>query len=168
MQFSGFEEARNTMYGGMAGAMMANIGVVLLASVFPPLAAAAVVAGFVGAAVGGWKASDSLTGRRQEEALAKMQNVLSDTVRSAQSQAMRQFEGIAAEYEKGVRDALRRATGEVETELSDKVRSIAEQRQRSREEAKSKADTLKQALEKADGVLRILARLISTDTCVPQ
>jgi len=132
------------------------------------LAAAAGAATFVGAAVGGWKASDSLKGRRQEEALAKMQNVLSDTVRSAQSHAMRQFEGIAAEYEKGVRDALRRATGEVETELSDKVRSIAEQRQRSREEAKSKADTLKQALEKTDGVLRMLARLTATDVDAPQ
>ncbi len=162
MQFSGFEEARNKLYGGMAGAMMANIGVGLLGLVFPPLAAAAGVAALVGAAVGGWKASDSLKGRRQEEALAKLQSVLSDTVRRAQSQALRQFEGVAAEYEKGVRNALHRATSEVEKEIADKVQSIADQRQRSREDAKSKADALKQALEKTDGVLRMLARLAAT------
>jgi len=50
----------------------------------------------------------------------------------------------------------------VEKEIADKVQSIADQRQRSREEAKSKADALKQALEKTDGVLRMLARLAAT------
>ncbi len=159
MQFSGFEEARNSLYGGMAGAMMANIGVSILGLVFPPLAAAAGVAALIGAAVGGWKASDSLKSRRQEEAIAKLQNVLSDTVRRAQSQAIRQFESIAGEYEKGVRDALRKATAEVEQEIADKMQSISEQRQRSREDAKLRTDALRQMLERTDGVLRGLARL---------
>jgi tRNA U34 5-carboxymethylaminomethyl modifying GTPase MnmE/TrmE len=163
MQFSGFEEARNTLYGGMAGAMMANIGVGLLGLVFPPLAAAAGVAALIGAAVGGWKASDSLKGRRQEEAIARLQSLLSDTVRKAQSQAMRQFEGIAAEYEKGVRNALQRATSEVEKEIADKVQSIADQRQRSREDSKGKAEALKQALGRTDEVLRMLARLATPE-----
>lgn len=163
MKFSGFEEARNTLYGGMAGAMMANIGVGLIGMVFPPLAAAAGIAALIGMAVGGWKASDSLKGRRQEEAVAKLQSVLSDTVRKAQGQAMRQFESIAADYEKGVRNALQRATGEVEKEIADKVQSIADQRQRSREESKSKAEALKQALDRTDGVLRMLARLATSE-----
>ncbi|NLF99794.1 MAG: hypothetical protein GX565_06545 [Lentisphaerae bacterium] len=163
MKFSGFEEARNTLYGGMAGVMMANIGVGLIGMVFPPLAAAAGIAALIGMAVGGWKASDSLKGRRQEEAVAKLQSVLSDTVRKAQGQAMRQFESIAADYEKGVRNALQRATGEVEKEIADKVQSIADQRQRSREESKSKAEALKQALDRTDGVLRMLARLATSE-----
>lgn len=163
MQFSGFEEARNTLYGGMAGAMMANIGVGLLGLVFPPLAAAAGVAALIGAAVGGWKASDGLKSRRQEEAIARLQSLLSDTVRKAQAQALRQFEGIADDYEKGVRNELQRATSEVEKEMSDKVQSIADQRQRSREESKGKAEALKQSLEQTDDMLRMLARLATSE-----
>ena len=167
MQFSGFEEARNSLYGGMAGAMMANIGVSILGLVFPPLAAAAGIAALVGAAVGGWKASDGLKTRRQVEALAQLEKVLSDTVRRAQSQSIRQFENIAAEYEKGVRDALRKATAEVEQEIAGKMESISEQRQRSRDEAKQKADGLRRMLEQADIVLRNLARLTSEQTELP-
>ena len=162
MQFRGFEEARNLLYGGMAGAMMANIGVGILGLVFPPLAAAAGVAALIGAAVGGWKASDSLKSHRQEEAIAKLQNVLSDTVRRAQSQAIRQFESIAGEYEKGVRDALRKATAEVEQEIADKMQSISEQRERSRGESRGKAEVLTQALKRSDDILRTLERYAQT------
>lgn len=158
MQFSGFEEARNSLYGGMAGAMMANIGISILGLAFPPLAVAGGIAALVGAAVGGWQASDGLKSRRQEEAIAKLQNVLSDSVRRAQSQAMRQFDIISTEYEKGVRDSLRKATTEVEKEIADKMQSITEQRQRSREDAKQNTDELRQMLVRTDDVLRSLAR----------
>jgi hypothetical protein len=125
---------------------------------FPPLVVAGGVAALVGAAVGGWQASEGLKNRRQEEALVKLQNVLSDSVRRAQSQAMRQFDTIATEYEKGVRDSLRKATTEVETELMTKLQAISEQRQRSRDEAKEKTAELRQMLDRTNGVLQVLAR----------
>jgi len=170
MQFSRTDDLKNVMYGGLAGGMMAQLGINFLffplAVAFPPMAAVAGVAAVV-TNVGlplftAWKAKESSTARRREEAVSRLQSILSDTVRRAQSQALRQFEGISAEYEKGVRNALHRVTSEVEKEIADKVQSIADQRQRSREEAKSKADALKQALEKTDGVLRMLARLAAT------
>ncbi len=159
MQFSGFEVATNTMYKGMAGAGLAMIAVNLVGLLFPPVLVAGNIAAIVGTVAGGIKGSADLKAKRREEAIAKLQNVLSDTVRRAQSQAIRQFENIAGEYEKGVRDALRKATAEVEQEIADKMQSISEQRQRSREEAKLKTDALRQMMEKTDGVLRDLARL---------
>lgn len=171
MQFSGFEEARNVYYGMATGLGIAGtIGTVLGTGVWlagvaiaPPVAIAGLVASAISGLVGAFKASGSMKAKRQEEALARLQSVLSDTVRRAQSQALRQFEGIAAEYEKGVRNALHCATSEVEKEIADKVQSIADQRQRSREESKVKAEVLKQALDRTDAVLRMLARLATAE-----
>ena len=162
MQFNPWEEAKGAMYGGFAGATAATIGVGLLAFVFPPAAAAAGIASFLGPLLGAWQTSKELTNKRRQEALSLLERVLSDAVRRAQSQALRQYEGIAAEYEKGVRNALHRATSEVEKELADKVQSIADQRQRSREDATGKAVALKQSLEKTDDMLRMLERLAAT------
>jgi hypothetical protein len=159
MQFSGFEEAVNTMYKGMAGAGLATIAVNLVGMLFPPLLVAGNIAAIIGSFAGGLKGSADLKAKRKEEAIGRMQSVLSDTVRKAQSQALRQFDHIAGEYEKSVRTALRQATNEIERELSEKVQSIADQRQRTREDAKARADELKRALEKSGSVLRMLARL---------
>ena len=163
MQFSRVEEARTVLYGGMAGAMMGNIGIGVLAMVFPPVAAAAGIAAVLGSILVAWRTSDDLSEKRKEEALARLERVLCDTVRRAQSQAIRQFETIGNECEKGVRDALRKATAEVEKEIADKMQSIAEQRQRSREEAKYKTDALRQILERTTNLVQKLNRIAMSD-----
>lgn len=164
MNFSGFEEARNTMYGGMAGAAMGGGAVALLAMLFPPLAAAAGVAALIGAVVGGRKATESSTVRRKEEAISKLQQILCDAVRKAQAQALRQFDSISAEYEKCIRNSIRQATSEIENELSNNMRSLSEQKKQTREETKKKADKIRKILEDADAVIRNIERLAVSGT----
>ena len=156
MIFDKWETGRNVFYGGMAGFVMSNVALMALhvatggtTLIFHALASLA-----------GMKLTqDALAKRRMEEALSKLQSVLSDTVRRAQAQSIRQFENIAAEYEKGVRDALHKATAEVEQEIADKMQSISEQRQRSREDAKRKADELRQMLERTTALVQNLNRI---------
>lgn len=156
MIFDIWETTTNVFYGGMAGFVMSNVALMALhvasGGTTLILHALASLAGLK------WK-SDALAKRRQEEALLRLQNVLSDTVRRALSQGMRQFDSIAAEYDKGVRDSLHTATAEVENEIAGKMESISEQRQRSREDAKQKTEALRQMLERTDGVLRHLGRI---------
>ena len=58
VMFSTFEDLRNTLYGGMAGAMLTNVGFGLLAIVIPPAAAVAGLAAVVGSCVGAWQAGE--------------------------------------------------------------------------------------------------------------
>ena len=167
MQFDSFDETKNAYYGfaagaGMAGSVLSVLGTgawIAGVAIAPPVAIVGLVATAIVGVFGAWKSNNSLKDKRQEEAITKLQGILSDTVRKAQSQAIRQFETISAEYERGIRNALKNATGEIEKEMAEKVQSIADQRQRSRIESKEKAEALKQALDQTDGFLRMLARL---------
>lgn len=154
--------SRSLLGGGIALAAVRLIG-----WMYPPVWIAAEVASAAGMAIGLWTGKTDYKDRKREEAIARLQSVLSDAVRKALTQAVRQFDAISSEYDRGIRDSLRQATMECEKEIAGKVQSIAEQRQRSREDAKSKADALKQALEKTDGVLRMLARLAATGGDAP-
>lgn len=160
MHFSGFEEARNALYGGMAGATMAGIGFGLLGLAFSPIAA---VAALVAALVGGVKASDSLKQRRKEEAITKLQGLLVDTVRRVQGQALRHWDDISGSHQKGVHNALQQAMRDVEQEFADKLRAIEERRQQSREASQAKAGPARRSLERVQGVLRQIAQLAPPD-----
>lgn len=169
MQFNGFEEVRNVGYGMMFGSGAASAiiwkGVALAGiSLGPPGMIAAGVAVAVAGLVAAWKASTSLKGRRQEEAIAKLTSVLSDAVRRAQGQALRQFDTVSIEYEKSIRDSLRKATTEMEREMANKIQSLSEQRQRSGKDAKEKAESLKRLLDQTNEFLSSLARQVESVT----
>lgn len=166
MTFDSFQDLSSRALGASRGSLMVGlpltaVGIVLplIGVAFPPLAiAAAGIATLVSMGYGAKKGGEEYTEKRKDEALARLQNVLCDNVRKAQQQAFRQFDAISAEYDKGVRDALHKATAEVEKEIADKMQSISEQRQRSRDEAKEKAVDLRQMLDRTNGFLQVLAR----------
>jgi hypothetical protein len=153
MQFSGFEDARNALYGGMAGATLAG----LAASVIFPLAAPAVfVAGVIGKLVGMFASYRNLEARRKEEALTKLQTLLADTVRGAQRQAMQQFQATATEFERAARTAFEQAASAMQQELQGKLATIDEARTRAREENRSKVAHLGTVVGQADTLLRTI------------
>jgi len=163
MHFSAFEEARNTMYGGMAGAMMANVTMGLIGLAFPPAAAAAGIAALAGAVIGGAKASSSLKLKRQEEAITKLQSVLCDSVRRAQTRALNQFDSAATRYEQSTRKALASAAAAVEQDLAQKLKSIADARQASREDLHASSTKVKGALSRTNDIIHALDRLAAQD-----
>ena len=151
------------MYGGMAGAMMANVTMGLIGLAFPPAAAAAGIAALAGAVIGGAKASSSLKLKRQEEAITKLQSVLCDSVRRAQTRALNQFDSAATRYEQSTRKALASAAAAVEQDLAQKLKSIADARQASREDLHASSTKVKGALSRTNDIIHALDRLAAQD-----
>jgi hypothetical protein len=177
MHFSNFERARNALYGGMAGATIGGTAVGVLSGVaigllFPPAAAAAFIAEFAGTIVGigggvgflggGWLTKRHLDAKQQEEALTKLQNILADTVRLAQKQAIQQFQNVATGYERVASAAFESAAARISQELQDKLHSITEARKRAREENQHKASELQAPLKQADQLLRDIGQIAGT------
>jgi GTP-binding protein EngB required for normal cell division len=163
MQFSTFESARNTLYGGMAGGMMSTIALNLAAAlVFPPSAVVTAVATIFGFFGGGYAATRNMQARRKEEAINKLQSILMDTARLAQRKAIQQFQNTAIELERAASRSFEEAASKVSKELQDKLNSITEARKRAREENQQKARALQVPLKQADQLLRDIGRIADT------
>jgi len=157
MVFSRFEEYRNAMYGGMAGGMMASIGVGLVSLLFPPAAAVAGIATLIGSCIGGFEADKSVTVRRRDEAIGKLGAVLQKLMHKAQQQAIGQFNEIAAQYELEALEVLQKAAANQQTLLQGRLHGIEEARGHSQVENQSKAGELEatlKALERIEASLR--------------
>jgi hypothetical protein len=149
--FSIFEEARNALYGGMAGGMMANLAAGLI---FPPAGAAMLVAQVIGVIGGVFATSRNLKARRKEEALAKLEKILIDTVRKAQQQARNQFQDIAVQLERAADDAFKNAYIEFTHEIEERLRGIEESKKRTFEENRERALQQRKVLDAADHIFQ--------------
>jgi signal recognition particle receptor subunit beta len=152
MLFSTFDDVRTSLYGGMAGAMIANIGVGLLAVVFPPAAAVSVFVALIGGSIGGWQAAELAKARKREEALSKLQMILQNLLRHAQQQATNHFNQSGAAFERRARDVFEKAAERARSDLAKRFEEIDRARCSSREEAQEKAGKL-------DGILKRLNEL---------
>lgn len=161
VHLSGFEAARNVLYGMIAGGMMVHL---LTSLVFPPAGAAAFVAQVIGPLAGGLFANRDLQARHREEAINKLQNLLADTVRVAQKQAIQQFQSTAAEFERFARQAFDHAASEVHRELQGKLASIGEARKRTQQDNQNKAAYLRTMMERTDNLLRTVGRMGGQET----
>lgn len=142
MHFSGFETARNLMYGGMAGGTMATIGIGLISMLFPPAAAVGTLAAFIGGAIGAEKAEEAAKLRRQEEALSKLSALLHDLLRKAQRQALIQFDDMAVRLEREAEERFHSASEARRNELEARLRQVEEARGRSRDDYQAEAARL--------------------------
>ena len=149
------------MYGGSAGSLMAGTAATLL---FPLAAPAFFITTFIGTLMGGWFASRDQSRRRQEEAIVKLQGVLSDTARLAQRQAIQQFQATATEFERAASNAFESAASQVSQELQNRLLAITDARKRTREENTHKAATLKGTLDQVDKLLSDLKQGIAYST----
>lgn len=173
MHFSGFERLRNAFLGGTVGGTLGTVGTglatgLVVGLIFPPAAAFAFIAQFAGV-IGGLGAALGFIGgglfgdrshrqRQKDEALNKLQNVLTDTVRLVQKQAIQQFQDTATGYERAANSAFQEAATHVSRELQDRLNTIVETRQRARQENQAKAAELQQALRRLDQLLRDLGQ----------
>ena len=140
------------------------MGNILVSIVAPPVAPAIIAMALC--EIGGMIAAGRhLKAKRKEEALIKLQNLLVDTVRFAQRQATHQFQESATAFERHARQTFENAAAETQKELQTKLESLANARQRTTEENRSKAATLRKTLQSIDELLRSLGQTIGS---VPQ
>lgn len=158
MQFNVFDSTRNRLYGGLAGATIGQVAAWALGGIFPP---AALIAPFVGAAIGFEQSGQSQTEKRREEAINRMRALLVDTLRQAQRQAVRQFEDIASTYERRARDAFRRAADQMKAELQGRLQDVQDARTRSQTDAQTKIAELQQRRDAIGCAVKPLAGLVA-------
>lgn len=159
MHFSEFENWRNLLYGGMAGGAIGSVVAFVAGIIIPPLGVAAFIAQFVGTVGGGVYAKRDLNARRAEEAISKLQGILSDTVRLAQKQAIQQFQSAAIEFDRVVNDTFEKAAAETSKELQGKLVSITEARKSAREENINKATHITEILKQSNNLLQDIGQI---------
>lgn len=156
MQFSLFDSARNRLYGGLAGATIGQVAAMVLGGLFPPVA---LLAPWIGLAVGFDQVGRQLTLKRREEAIARLRGLLADTAHQARKQAMRQFEEIAATYERRARDAFRVAAERMKADLQARLQDVQQARGHTQAQSQARVRELqhrRQRIEHAQAPLKPL------------
>jgi GTP-binding protein EngB required for normal cell division len=147
-----FEQARNIFFGGTAGAAM-------LSFILPPVGLAAGIAQLAAFLAGSIYTKRNMEAKHKEEALIKLQGLLVDVVRLALKQATQQFNATASEFERSANEAFENAASATHQELQFKLKSIADTRNRTRQDNLEKISQLKQVVNQADQLLREINRI---------
>jgi signal recognition particle receptor subunit beta len=147
VHFGQFEALRNVVYGGMAGAMMANVAVGVVAFVFPPAALVVGLAACAAPVIGAWCARSELKCRQREEALMKLQGALQNLARRCQRQALNQFTEIATSYERYARDTFKNAGEQAKETLQQRLKQVEEAGLQTKEQRQAQGQSLKRRLQ---------------------
>lgn len=126
IHFSKLESVKKPLYDGMAGSMIATIGVSLISAVFPPAAVIAGIAPWLGAIVGGAVGANDQAIRQKTEAINRLKSLIGSTCLSIQRKAIEQLEEIIISMErkskrvfddgvKQMQDTINREIKELET-----------------------------------------------------
>lgn len=162
MMFSTFDDLRTSVYGGMAGAMITNVGLGLISLVFPPAAAVAGFAALIGGFVGACQAEELANARKREEALAKLQVILQNLLRNVQQQAISHFNELSTQFERRARNVFEKSAERARNDLTKRIQDVESTRSGSKEAAQAKARKLDTTL-KALNTLRNSLRTIAND-----
>ena len=160
LQFSGFENLRTALYGGMAGSAIASVGLGLLTIIFPPAGAAAMMVTMLGAFLGGREAIKLQTQRKRQEAIQALSNLLVQTVSKALNQVRNQFTEAATLLQRKARETFQQATERARTELQSRLKDVEEARTRSRKDAEAKARESEAKLKTLQGITASLTSIL--------
>jgi len=163
MMFSTFDDLRTSLYGGMAGATITNVGLGLLAIVFPPAAAVAGFAAMIGGYIGACQAEELANTRKKEEALAKLQVILQNMLRNAQQQAISHFNESSTQFERRARSVFEKSADRARNDLTKRIQEVEATRSGSKEAAQAKARKLESTL-KALNTVRTSLRTVAKDS----
>lgn len=163
MSFSTFDDLRQSLYGGMAGAMIANLGLTLVAVVFPPAAAVAAFAAVIGGLIGGYQAKEIADNRKKEEAVSKLQAILQNLLRNLQQQATNHFTNSCRQFERRARESFEKAAEQARGDLARRISEVEEAQSLSKEASQSKAKELDHVLGQISQLLEVV-NMIGSDS----
>ena len=141
MNFSKFESTRNVLYGGMAGGMIGNIALGVVALLFPPVAAMAGIAAIGGSCIGGSLASSNLQTRQKSEALQRLQQALQILAQKILRHSLSQQEEMTVKLEREANLAFGKSAKRMQSELEKEIQDVQEAAKATKEES---AEKLKQ------------------------
>ena len=147
IMFSTFDDLRTSVYGGMAGAMITNVGLGLLSIVFPPAAAVAGFAAMLGTMIGACQAAELASVRKNEEAFAKLQTILQNMLRQAQQQAVNHFNESSTQFERRARDVFEKSADRARNDLTKRIQEVEAMRSGNKEAVQAKASKLESTLK---------------------
>jgi hypothetical protein len=154
--FDQFETMRNSMYGGMAGGMMANIAVGLVSIVFPPAAGLMVVATLVGGLFGGSFANENLQQKRREEIINKLrQNIQSLAVRMSRD-ALNHLDDMNVKYDRKINELFKRIVEDSRKRIESQSEQTRLALTQTKEENEKNLNEIKQRIAKVDTLLKLM------------
>lgn len=146
---SGYERARTAAMGGSFAAGIAFVAGNLL---FPGLGFLTGALALGAAGAGAYCTDDQLTSRRREEALSKTEKVLRETVAQVRKAALQDFNRLALETERKIRDLFKNAVKATKERYERELAQIQESRSRTQAELKQKAEGCTAVLRQVDTV----------------
>ncbi|HBJ38797.1 MAG TPA: hypothetical protein DDZ51_29430 [Planctomycetaceae bacterium] len=153
---SGFETARNMMFGGLGGMAIASVALNVVSVAFPPLAAFNLVV-WAGGLYGATEMKRLATERRKDEALSKLRGLLSEQLSQIRRSVIRQFEDKADDCSKSLNTIIKSAASQAKRNLDARLEDVKGAGARTKEEAIAIADSLDRKLKqlaKAAGMLQ--------------
>ena len=158
MKFTTYEKVQRGMKGLGVGMGLAS----LLTVVFPPAAAIAGLLAIAGGLFGGKKGLEQLAEQKRTEAIAKLQQRLTETMMRASGQAQQHFAEGAQQLEQFARNTFEEATKRSRTDLQSRLRDVQAARSRSGQEAQAKIRELQARAAQLSELAKLLAPLNQT------
>ena len=155
MKFTTYEKVQRGMMGLGVGLGLAS----LLTVVFPPAAAIAGLLAIAGGLLGGKKGLEQLAEQKRTEAIAKLQQRLTETMMRAGSQAQQHFAEGAQQLEQFARNIFEAAAKQSRTDLQNRLRDVQAARLRSGQEAQAKIRELQSRVARLAEMTKLLAPL---------
>jgi hypothetical protein len=149
---SGFESARNMMFGGIAGFTLVNIA----SLAFPPLAAFNLL--YIAAATYGVAEAKRIADeKRKDEALSRLRSLLCEQLSQIRRSVIRHFEDKADDCSKSLQDIFKSATLQTKQDLDRRLTESKNASTRTKEEAKSLVDSIEKNLRQVDTAIKQLS-----------
>ncbi|MGJ8639709.1 MAG: dynamin family protein [Opitutaceae bacterium] len=164
MHFSLFETARTSLYGGMAGGMMATFGVGLVGIVFPPALALAAFAPYVGAAVGSLLGGHDSSVRQKNEAISRIRQALMKVVGTAQRKALEQFDEMSVRLERQSRELFQKTVTDFEQSIQVQIEEVKVVAKSTREENMKQLALAEARIKKSDAIIAVLRQTFNSKT----
>ena len=155
MKFGNFDKVQRGMMGIGVGVGL----VTLLTVVFPPAATITVLLSIAAGLIGGKKGLEQLAEQKRAEAMAKLQQRLTETMLRAVSQAQQHFAESTQQLEQFARNTFEEAAKRSRTDLQSRLRDVQAARLRSGQEAQAKTRELQARTSNLSELTKLLSSL---------
>jgi hypothetical protein len=162
MHFSMLEAAKKPIYDGMAGGMIATIAVAVVGFAFPPAAALAGIASFLGCGVGGLMGMKDQQDRQRNEAIARLKSSLASVCMSVQRKAVEQFEEMAVSLDRESRRIFSEAVKQMQESLRREIEELENVAKSTKEENELKLVLVQDQLGGLDRIVKDLRSLVQS------
>jgi len=149
---SGFETARNVMFGGLGGMAIASTALTVASMAFPPLAGLHLIV-WAGGLYGAAEVKRLGDERRKDEAMNKLRGLLSEQLSQIRKSVVRHFDDKAEECSSSLQAIFKSAAAQTKADLDRRLADAKAAGSRTKAEAKLLVDKLEDNLKLTQSAL---------------